>query len=181
MTVLFTGSKEGNKKKYKKIIKVLDELNVQVKTRDLLTEVSSKKLNSFKRDLEMADFMVAEVSETSLSLGLEIATALSKSKHVLILTDNNKSLDDLSDFIRDNSSRYAHVSTYNLENIKTVLSESMKKIRKQLNYVLYVELPNKYGDMIEDMQKNTNKSKKEIIQEALKEYFPEVKDVDEKP
>lgn len=176
MTVLLTGSKTGDTKRYKKLITALRELDVVVKTRDLIAdEINDKKgkSNSFKRDLEICDFMIAEASETSLSLGLEIATALSKSKHVLVLVNNNKSLDDISDFIRENASRYAHIATYNSENLEHILTDSIKKIRKQLNYVLYVELPNKYGDLIEGVQKSTNKSKKEIIQDALQEYLAE--------
>lgn len=174
MTILFTGSKNGDKKRYKDIIALLKEMGFTVNVRDLLNVVESagpKKQRSFKRDIELCDFIVAEATDPGLSLGLEIATALSKNKHVLILLSNNKSLDDLSDFIRENSSRYVHLLTYNKQNLEDVLVQAIKKLKKELNYVLYVELPNKYGEIIEDMQKTTNKSKKEIIQEALNDYF----------
>ena len=152
MTILFTAAKNGKGDLYNKIIEEIKGLGHNVRTRELLnTKLSSdnsKSKSKFKRELEIADLMVAEVSEVSISLGLEIATALDKGKHVLVLCSSTKSLDDLSDFVRENSSRYIHVCTYNQKNLGEVLNDSLSKIRKQLNYVLYVELPNKYGDII---------------------------------
>lgn len=172
MTILFSGNKAGDKKNYSKIIDGIRKLGHQVKTRKLFPVFDSK--NSFKRELELCDFMICEVSDRSLSLGLEIATAISKNKHVLILTKVNQSLDDLSEFLRENASRYTHIVTYSEETLEAVLDAELKKIRKRLNYVLYVELPSQYGDMIEAIQKNTNKSKKEIIEDALKAYSPQI-------
>jgi hypothetical protein len=171
MTILLTGSRTGNTDIYKKIIEELESMGHTIKLRGILDADESS--GAFKRDLELCDFMICEASSATLSLGLEIATALAKNKHVLVLCSNAKSLDDLSTFIRENSSRYAHVSKYTKETLGKVLLDSIKKIKKQLHYVLYVELPSKYGDLILDLQKTTRKSKKQIIEEALVDYLKE--------
>jgi hypothetical protein len=170
MTILFTHSKQSTKPSHDLLIKTIESLGHIVKSRDLSEDRGS---NKFKRDLEIADFMIAEISNPNISLGLEIATAVSKNKHVLVLTSDQKSLDEMSDFIKENSSRYLHVNLYSEKDIEKVLSENIKKIRKQLNYVLYVELSNKYGEIIDTIQRDTNKSKKQIIEESLLTYKPE--------
>jgi len=170
MTILFTGSKNGDRTNYQRIVKCVESLGLHVKVRTTLTDKKSVK-TKFKSEIQNCDFVIADVTDPSLSVGLEIATAVSKNTHVLILSSNPKSIDDISDFLRESSSRYTHIANYQEQDLEKVLSENIKKIKKQLHYVLYVELPNKYGDMILDIQKLTKKSKKQIVQEALIEYL----------
>ncbi len=182
MTILFTGSKYGNSDTYRRVIQAVKDLGHQVRVREVLakqhnlSEKSDKTSNAkFKRDLEICDFMIADISDISLSLGLEIATAMAKNKHVLAISTKQKSMDDLADYVQESSSRYIHFEMYTPQTIAKVLADMIKKIRKQLNYVLYVELGTEYGRIIEEHQTKTAMSKKQIVQEALVQYKPEEK------
>ena len=171
MTILFTASKLGDKERYKHVISAIEHLGHSIKVRDIFTSSKNNKTSfKLKRDLEITDFMIAELTEPSITTGLEIATAVNKSKHVLIMHSDEEDVKDLSAFITENPSRYIHICSYNKNNINLVLDQEIKKIKKQLNFVLYVELPTQFGDMLNNLQKETKKSKKQIIQEALKDY-----------
>lgn len=163
----------GDKKLYQKIVESLEEQTHTVLVRDLFdtredaSKVAKNKnyVREFKKDLDKADFMVAEITSTSSSVGIEIAIALEKSKHVILMSE--KKLEDLSPIITDNPSRYLHVQSYTEKNISETLEKCIKSIKKKLFYPLFVELSSKHGEMIEKLQKVTGKSKKQIIEEAV--------------
>lgn len=102
MTIYFTGSfagKKTNSENYHKIIKYLESKGHQV-IADHIVETEEKEIQYEKKEERLAfheqlekwlsscDFMIAETTYPSISVGFEISLALHRGKPVLILHAN---------------------------------------------------------------------------------------------
>jgi nucleoside 2-deoxyribosyltransferase len=104
MTIYFTGSftgKEKNLSNYNRIVKYLESKGHKVIS-DHIIKVEEKEVQYEKREERLAfhdqlekwlntcDFMIAETTFPSISVGFEISLALHRGKPVLILYNNNE-------------------------------------------------------------------------------------------
>ena len=97
----FFGSLEGNKENYKKIFSILEKLGYQSVTDHVLTrEIEDVKRETPKDSeiyikkmlgwLNKADFIIAETTRPSISIGYEIMVAQEKGKPVIVLHEDKK-------------------------------------------------------------------------------------------
>jgi hypothetical protein len=176
MTILFTASREGNIEFYIEIVEYLQNSGYNIITRNLFENFeasSDSSLPALSQDIKTSDLVIADLTESSTSVGLLISQSVNAKKHVIILY--GKSSDDLSTLFKESKSRYIHVAYYKNSNYKDVVSETISKIKKKLNYVLYAEVSSKYAEVINSLIEKTGKSKKKIIEEALDLYFSSLK------
>ena len=139
MLAYFTGSLAGRKyhlAKYKKIVEILEGRNIEVIAEHILAanerkisqETRDERLK-FHRELEgwirNCDFMIAETSFPSISVGYEISLALQNAKPVLVLYSEG----DPPSLIAAHENERLVCERYTLETLESVI----------LDFILYAK------------------------------------------
>lgn len=148
MKVYFTASITGKKyyeKNYCLIVKTLKSLGYKLIFNDVFQKSADEIWNqSRERDrefykflrgcLQKCDFLVAEISYPSISVGFEIATALNMAKPVLVLYSTEKVVPLLGGIEGDQ----LIIEQYNLTNLKSVIKTSLEflKENKDLRFTM---------------------------------------------
>jgi 2'-deoxynucleoside 5'-phosphate N-hydrolase len=143
MRVYFTASLRGKKQfgdNYAKIVRELTKLGCKVDAEQILNRDTDKTVSESHEEIEMvykklqnltkkADFVVAEISTPSVSVGHEISYALDLSKPVIVLhTKANHST-----LLEGNQNDKLQVLSYDLDNVGKVLSKAIEEVSKKMD------------------------------------------------
>lgn len=139
MLAYFTASIVGKKyhlDKYKKIIQFLESKNIEVISEHILSATeagirmqSKEKRLQFHSELESwinsCNFMIAETSFPSISVGYEISLALDRGKPVLILYSEG----DPPSLLAFHESEKIVCEKYSLDTLESILSDFLLYVR----------------------------------------------------
>jgi hypothetical protein len=144
MKVYFTGALSGKPKyleNYKAIVRHLKYRGFRVFAEHILTEGKEKEVKSqtaFDREkvykellgkIKGADFVVAEISTPSVSIGHEISYALELAKPVIVLHVPGES----SSLLEGRKDERLQMSEYMKDNLKQVLDGVLEDVRKKMD------------------------------------------------
>lgn len=140
MKVYFSGSihgRDSHEGEYQAIVKDLGARGYKVQSAHVLgvdkkklSEVNDKyRIDYYKRLIKWiseADFVVAEVSHGSISIGHEISLALEKGKNVIALTTNDNRGPAILLAIKSDK---LQMIKYNVESLHLILDKAIQKAR----------------------------------------------------
>lgn len=147
--IYFVGTPEGSiryQKNYLAIIQLLRSLGHRVLTEHtisntLLTIPSFQKIDPSSETSEKpnedqhtawiqeSDIMIAEVSETSLNLGFEIAYAVSRQIPIIAMYDKHSS-NHITPMMVGKKSQYIHILEYTEDTLETLLKDAVATVLK---------------------------------------------------
>lgn len=167
--------KKENKFFYLSIIQLLKEQKHDVFYQHILGESTESLSHSFDKninfhqnilnELRETDFVVAEITHESISVGYLIHEALKFKKPVLALS-RGKNAPNLSVFLEnsENFTFYSYLKVFELEkNLAKLIKQIGIEKKKKFNFILSEKLDNK----LEQLAQNRKISKGEYVRELL--------------
>lgn len=130
---------------------------------------------SLKERIESSDCVIAEISESSISLGIQIQHALQNDIPVLCLFKDTSEL-DLPLLIRDYESPLFFKHTYTDGSLKKVITQFLRDFPKsRIKFNLFIT--HKINSYLQNKASKTNKAKSEIIREIIEKAIEEDKEL----
>lgn len=179
MRAYFTASVVGKKQyldKYLTIIELLEKSGVDVSAEHILSATEDKirletrnERVALQKKLEMlvndADFLIAETSFPSISVGYEIALALHRGKPVLVLYSQG----DAPSLIVNNEEEKLVVEKYDEKNIATIISDFVNYVRGGADTRFTFFITSEIGSYLEKMAKKSKVPKSVYLRNLIAE------------
>jgi hypothetical protein len=177
MLIYFTASIVGKKhylSHYEKILKILSEKGIthlsdhimKTSSQDLLTESEAKQLDFHKKLddwISQADAVVAETSYPSISVGYEIALALSKGKPVLVLYSS----DHLPSLLLHTNSEKLVCEKYTSSDLAERMNDFLEYIKGSIKPRLTFFISQKIDHYLENITKEQKIPKSVFIRQLI--------------
>lgn len=131
----------------------------------LLNDIYKKSLTAIKN----SDFVIAEMSYPSASIGYEISFAISEKKPVLVLYNASKATDVKMEFsLLGNNSKYIRVRKYtDKEDIKSSIKYFVEDIKDIIDTKFILIIPAYIDKYLEWNVKHKGMSKAEVTRNAI--------------
>lgn len=183
MKVYFTTSiKDADKNdNINTILKTIKELGHSVeqyndKKRSEAAKTDADSVNAYKyftSAIKKCDFVVAEISEQSASVGYEIAFALEEKKPVLVLYEETKAR-SLSALFRGNKSRHLKVRKYKGDReIESAVKFFVNDVNEIIDTKFILIIPPSIDQYLEWNVKERGIPKAEVTREAIEKAMNE--------
>jgi 2'-deoxynucleoside 5'-phosphate N-hydrolase len=186
MKIYFTASLTGKnlyEENYKKIIKILEDMDIKVVSDHVLTEekggVSAKsheEIISFYKKISnwisQSDIVVAEVTYPSTNVGHEITLALEKGKPVIFLYIEGKEPKLLNAL----DSEKSQLIPYKPKDLKTILKTSIEEAQDQMDVRFNFFISPKIGAYLDWIAKQKKTPRAVFLRRLIEEHMKKNKD-----
>jgi hypothetical protein len=186
MKVHFVANANGDQVQYRKIVKILNDLNHElvtdhylVRTIDQIKTESKQESKNFyassARWIKNADVVIFETTRSDVSIGYEMSLVFQYQKPLIVLFSKDGGDEPFA--LKGNDSDLIQVYDYDvndLSNLKEILegaldfANSKKEIR--FNLLLSSEL----NDFLNNVSKNQKLAKSQIVRNLIRQYKSEL-------
>jgi len=181
MKIYFVASIRGKSKyleNYKKIIKILKDLGIDVFCQDVLetteevvsTLSDERKIKHYKDVLKwinVADLVVAEVSYPSINVGHEVSVALEKGKPVIVLYTQDNEPHLLQGLISDK----ILTIKYSLRELKETLEDALESAKDQMDVRFNFFVPPRIIAYLDWIAKNKKLPRAVFLRRLIEEHM----------
>lgn len=178
MKVFFTASQTGKSNLVSNIDVISEFLNKNyvLKTRDYVDfkdttkDVEKQFIDIYeqtKKNLFQADFVVADATYPTASLGHEITLSIENTKPTIVLVNEKLDINKIPSSIRGNKSKHMILKFYNEKNVTEVLTQAISEAKKLLDSKFILIIPPEIERYLSWASHKKGVRKAEIVRAAV--------------